>query len=94
MTILGEELNGAGHSTLVRIREEIGFIFQAHNPIESSGAVQNVEMGLGLKKSISRAEARKLSVRESRSAHRLTNGPIYFKYPYISGLRLTRNGLR
>src|SRR5579863_1074845 len=31
MTVLGEELNGAGHSTLVRIREEIGFIFQAHN---------------------------------------------------------------
>jgi len=62
MTVLGEELNGAGHSTLVRIREEIGFIFQAHNLIESSSAVQNVEMGLGLKKSISRAEATKLSI--------------------------------
>jgi putative ABC transport system ATP-binding protein len=62
MTILGEELNGAGYSTLVRIREEIGFIFQAHNLIESSSAVQNVEMGLGLKKSIGRTEARKLSV--------------------------------
>jgi putative ABC transport system ATP-binding protein len=61
MTVLGEELNGAGHTTLVRIREEIGFIFQAHNLIESSSAVQNVEMGLGLKKSMSRAEARKLS---------------------------------
>src|SRR5438477_690196 len=35
MRVLGEQLNGARHQTLVRIRERIGFIFQSHNLLDS-----------------------------------------------------------
>ena len=62
MQVLGQELNGATPETLVSIREEIGFIFQAHNLISALSASQNVEMGLGLDPSISRREARKRAV--------------------------------
>jgi len=44
MKVLGQELNGASEDTLGRVRREIGFIFQAHNLIESLTAVQNVQM--------------------------------------------------
>jgi putative ABC transport system ATP-binding protein len=48
MRVLGQELNGAGHDTLVQIRENIGFIFQAHNLLDSLTAIQNVQMSIGL----------------------------------------------
>ncbi len=48
MKILGEELHGASASTLVRIRENIGFIFQLHNLLECLTARQNVEIALGV----------------------------------------------
>jgi putative ABC transport system ATP-binding protein len=44
--ILGNELRGAGTSQLVRIRRRIGFIFQAHNLLDSLTARRNVQMGL------------------------------------------------
>ena len=47
LTILGQELNGASQGDLVRLRENIGFIFQAHNLIDSLTACQNVQMSLG-----------------------------------------------
>jgi putative ABC transport system ATP-binding protein len=50
MKILGEELRGAGASTLVRIRENIGFIFQLHNLLECLTARQNVEIALGVER--------------------------------------------
>ncbi len=49
MRILGEELCGASPGTLVRIRENIGFIFQLHNLLECLTARQNVEMSLGVR---------------------------------------------
>lgn len=58
MFVLGQELNGAGHNTLVRIRENIGFIFQHHNLLHSLTAIQNVQMSIGLDG---------LSLREMRS---------------------------
>jgi putative ABC transport system ATP-binding protein len=49
MKILGEELCGASPGTLVRIRENIGFIFQLHNLLECLTARQNVEIALGVR---------------------------------------------
>jgi putative ABC transport system ATP-binding protein len=50
MCVLGQELNGAGNDTLVDIRENIGFIFQAHNLLDSLTATQNVQISLGVGK--------------------------------------------
>src|SRR6266700_286447 len=33
--VIGRELSGASHDTLIRIRQSIGFIFQAHNLLDS-----------------------------------------------------------
>jgi putative ABC transport system ATP-binding protein len=49
MRVLDEELRGAGARSLVRIRENIGFIFQAHNLLNSLTARQNVQMSLGMR---------------------------------------------
>src|SRR5215472_9039598 len=62
LKILGHELNGASRDDLVRVRRNIGFIFQAHNLIEALTACQNVQMALQLDGSHSRAESRKLCV--------------------------------
>jgi putative ABC transport system ATP-binding protein len=62
MRVLGRELNGASKQTLVEIRENIGFIFQAHNLLDALTASQNVEMSLGLDKTLSPGEARKRSL--------------------------------
>ena len=48
MNVLGQQLNGASRKTLVRIRENIGFIFQAHNLLDCLTARQNVQMSLGV----------------------------------------------
>ncbi|HMD49608.1 MAG TPA: ATP-binding cassette domain-containing protein [Bryobacteraceae bacterium] len=55
MKILGDELRGASVRTRVRIRENIGFIFQLHNLLECLTARQNVQLALG-KQSLPRAE--------------------------------------
>src|SRR6266849_1177598 len=46
--VLGQELNGATPADLVRVRRNIGFIFQSHNLIDALTAAQNVQMSLGL----------------------------------------------
>lgn len=48
LTVLGQELGGATQSQLVRVRSQIGFIFQAHNLLECLTAQQNVRMSLRL----------------------------------------------
>jgi putative ABC transport system ATP-binding protein len=58
LRVLDHELRGAGNQELVRIRENIGFIFQAHNLLEALTARQNVQMALGVDPSISDDEAR------------------------------------
>lgn len=59
--VLGQELNGASPGDLVAIRQNIGFIFQAHNLIDALSATQNVQMSLGLD-DLSRAETKRRSV--------------------------------
>lgn len=61
MRVLGQELNHADHARLVPLRRNIGYIFQAHNLLNSLTARQNVQMSLELHSDISEREARRLS---------------------------------
>ena len=56
---LGTELKGASQRTMVNVRRNIGFIFQAHNLLGALTACQNVQMSLQLDDAISPAESRK-----------------------------------
>jgi putative ABC transport system ATP-binding protein len=62
VTTLGNELHGAQGPVLVKVRQSIGFIFQAHNLLEALTATQNVQLSLQLDKSISPAESKKRAV--------------------------------
>ncbi|HXQ23384.1 MAG TPA: ATP-binding cassette domain-containing protein [Candidatus Acidoferrales bacterium] len=46
MTVLETELRGASPDTLIRVRRQIGYIFQKHNPLDCLTVLQNVEVGL------------------------------------------------
>jgi putative ABC transport system ATP-binding protein len=57
---LGQELKGATPHQLMKLRREIGFIFQAHNLFDSLTAYENVKMSLQLFH-VEEKEARKRS---------------------------------
>jgi putative ABC transport system ATP-binding protein len=46
--VLGHDLSGLGPRELVRVRRDIGFIFQLHNVFESLTAYENVKMAVQL----------------------------------------------
>ena len=46
--VLGHDLSGLGGGELVRMRRNIGFIFQMHNLFESLTAYENVKMAVQL----------------------------------------------
>lgn len=48
LKILGQELQGASKAQMVKIRRNVGYIFQAHNLLKSLTAKQNVLMSLEL----------------------------------------------
>ncbi len=48
LKVLKQEMVGASAQQLVRLRRQMGFIFQAHNLFESLTAFQNVKMALEL----------------------------------------------
>lgn len=48
LTVLDQDLHGASNATLLKLRRQIGFIFQAHNLFDSLTATQNVRMALEL----------------------------------------------
>lgn len=48
LDVLGQELHNATNNQLMRLRRDIGFIFQAHNLFDSLTALQNVKMALEL----------------------------------------------
>ena len=50
--ILGQELYGASKAELVRVRNQIGFIFQSHNLLSCLTVEQNVRMSLRLHQNI------------------------------------------
>ncbi len=53
VNILGQELYGASKKELVKVRNQIGFIFQSHNLLSCLTAEQNVRMSLRLHQDIS-----------------------------------------
>jgi putative ABC transport system ATP-binding protein len=57
--IFRTELRGAAGDVLVRTRESIGFIFQAHNLLAALTARQNVALSLGLDASLTNRERAK-----------------------------------
>ena len=73
--VLDRELRGAKQSTLVRVRENIGFIFQAHNLLGALTAWQNVKMSLGTANRMSRREVRRKCIAMlARISHRGVGG--------------------
>ncbi|WP_107670809.1 DevA family ABC transporter ATP-binding protein [Cyanothece sp. BG0011] len=56
LKVLGQELVGAKKHQLVKIRRNIGYIFQSHNLLECLTARQNVAMSLELHPQYSREE--------------------------------------
>jgi putative ABC transport system ATP-binding protein len=64
--VIGKELRGASQDTLIRVRQRIGFIFQAHNLLDSLTASQNVEIAFGVdREPLSEARTRAAEVLEA-----------------------------
>jgi putative ABC transport system ATP-binding protein len=62
LKVFGEELFGASKKKLVHIRRNIGYIFQAHNLLESLTARQNVQMSLELHQGIDAPEVKNRAI--------------------------------
>ena len=62
LKVLGAELVGAKKNKLVAIRRNIGYIFQAHNLLNSLTARQNVQMSLELHNHLSSQEIKAQSI--------------------------------
>jgi putative ABC transport system ATP-binding protein len=78
LKILGEELRDADTARMVRVRRNIGYIFQAHNLLESISARQNVEMSLELHPDVSKKEARQRATETLKAVglgHRIDHYP-------------------
>jgi putative ABC transport system ATP-binding protein len=58
LRVLGNELRSASTNTLIRVRRQTGYIFQAHNLLNALTAHQNVLMSMQLHAKISAAAAR------------------------------------
>jgi len=56
--MFGQELRGASHHELIKVRESIGFVFQHQNLLESQTAIQNVELSLAIWKHLPKDEVR------------------------------------
>ncbi|MCU0552995.1 MAG: DevA family ABC transporter ATP-binding protein [Leptolyngbya sp. Prado105] len=61
MQVLGEELRDAPESKLVELRRNIGYIFQAHNLLNSLTARQNVQMSIELHPNIPKVKAHSMA---------------------------------
>jgi putative ABC transport system ATP-binding protein len=62
LKILGQELNGAKKPKLIQVRNQIGFIFQAHNLLKCLKAWENVNMSLKLHRELSVGERWRRSI--------------------------------
>ncbi|BAM53828.1 ABC transporter [Synechocystis sp. PCC 6803] len=62
LRVFGQELNGAKKQDLVQVRRHIGYIFQAHNLLESLTARQNVQMAIELHPQYNAQQAKELSI--------------------------------
>ncbi|MCL1468952.1 DevA family ABC transporter ATP-binding protein [Argonema galeatum] len=61
LKILGQELRGASKNQQVKIRRQIGYIFQAHNLLKCLTAEQNVRMSMELHNGFSQQEVKSRS---------------------------------
>lgn len=61
LTVLGRQLAGASERARRRLRQDIGFIFQAHNLMSFLTAFQNVSLPLELQGMPSRARSQRIS---------------------------------
>ena len=61
LKVLNQELVGANKNDLVKIRRNIGYIFQAHNLLASLTARQNVQMSMELQEDVSPEEVKEQS---------------------------------
>ena len=62
LKVLGHELHGASEADRVDVRKQIGYIFQAHNLIESLTACQNVQMAARLQDAYARTRGRETAL--------------------------------
>ena len=88
--ILGQELKAAKYRTQMKVRREIGYIFQSHNLLDCLSISQNVKMALQLAGVSNRdGKARIKNVLE-----RVGLGEHLHKYPsQLSGGQLQRAGI-
>jgi putative ABC transport system ATP-binding protein len=77
LRVLGQELQNASINSLVELRRNIGYIFQAHNLLGSLSAKQNVMMSLELHKHLS-SQAQQQMVEEMLSAVGLSDRMNYY----------------
>jgi putative ABC transport system ATP-binding protein len=61
LRVLGQELHGAHTNQLVEVRRQTGYIFQAHNLLNSLTARQNVQMAIQLHSEVPEAAAKQRS---------------------------------
>ncbi|OQW74680.1 MAG: ABC transporter [Proteobacteria bacterium ST_bin11] len=61
VTVLGQQLVNSNEKSKVKIRRQIGYIFQQHNLLKSLSALQNVGMSLELQQGMSEKQRLKLS---------------------------------
>ena len=81
--VLGRDLKGLSLRSLVEIRRDIGFIFQAHNLFESLTALENVVMSIQLSTGIPRPEMER---RAKEMLERVGLGErLHFKPERLSG---------
>ena len=59
LRVLGHELRGADETGLIRVRKNIGYVFQSHNLIDALTAAQNVAMSLKHEAGASSVEKRR-----------------------------------
>ena len=78
LKFLGKELLGANQDRLVKIRRQIGYIFQGHNLLEFLTVRQNVQMSLELDKTISEQAAK---IRAEKMLHAVKLGSYGNYYP-------------
>jgi putative ABC transport system ATP-binding protein len=59
LSVLGHRLDGASPDTLVQVRRQIGFIFQAHNLLDFLSARANVELVFRMHPHVTRSDVRR-----------------------------------
>lgn len=78
LKVLGQELCGTSKNELVKVRRQIGYIFQAHNLLKCLTAIQNVQMSMELHHGISAQESRE---REEGMLEAVGLGERMYYYP-------------